>query len=96
MHLPQKHIELATARLEAGLKEPLVYLGYSSATEYCPCDSIAAHMTSLTAVLLVIWSRGGADKTLSSLSFGQPVVYFISTGSGGCLQEVECDFPVPS
>lgn len=81
---------------QAGLKEPLVYFGHSSATEYCPCDSIAAHLSSLAAVLLLIWGGGGGDKTLSSLSFGQPVVHLVSTGSGGCLQEGECGFPVPN
>lgn len=70
MRLPQKHLVLATARLEAGLKEPLVYFGYNSATKYCLCDSLAAPLTSLTVVLLLIWGGGGGDKTLSSLSLG--------------------------
>lgn len=96
MHLPQKHLVLATTRLEAGLKEALVYFGYSSATKYCPCDSIAAHLISLTAVLLLICGGGGGDKTLSVLSFGQPVIHLVSTGSRGCLQEGECGFPVPN
>jgi len=73
---------LATTRLEAGLKEPLVFLGYSSATDCPPRDSIAAHLISLTAVLLLIWGGGGGDKALSSLSFGQPVVHLVSLGPG--------------
>lgn len=70
MCLPQKHLVLAAARLEAGLREPLVYFGYSSATEYCLCDSVAASLTSLTVVLLLIWGGGGGGKTLSSLPLG--------------------------
>lgn len=94
MHLPQKHLVLATTRLEAGRKEPLVYFGYSSATKYCLCDSIAAHLISLTVVL--IWGGGGGAKTLGALSFGQPVVRLVSAGCRGCLQEGECGFPVPN
>lgn len=59
MHLPQQHLVLASARLEAGLKEPLVCCGRSRV----PGGSLPASQPHLPGCgITPNLGEGGAEK----------------------------------